>query len=88
MIVKGQHKVVNYTNVEIEVEPKELLHKIHWQAQKHKPAKASHIANGKWYVENGFDYHKREELTKEDRPLTSEELEIFEAFEVLKKAIK
>lgn len=88
MNIKGVNKQVILTNVEIEVDPKEVLCKIHWQAQKHKPAKASHIANGKWYVENGFDYHKREELTKEDRPLTSEELEIFEAFEVLKKAIK
>lgn len=88
MIIKGVNKKTVLSDVEIEVEPKELLHRIHWQAQKDKPAKASYIANEKWYVEDGFNYHKREELTREDRPLTDEELEIFEAFKVLLEAIK
>ena len=68
MIVKGQHKEVKYTNVDIEVSPRQVLYDIYWPLLKDKPNKASYIRDGYWYVEDYFDYHKRENVEKKDYP--------------------
>ena len=84
MIVKGQHKELKYTNVAIEVSPKQVLYDIYWSLLKDKPNKASYIRDGYWYVEYYFDYHKRENVEKKDRAITHEEQEIYEAYSTLK----
>ena len=84
MIVKGQHKELKYTNVAIEISPKQVLYDIYWSLLKDKPNKASYIRDGYWYVEDYFDYHKRENVEKKDRAITHEEQKIYEAYSTLK----
>ena len=84
MIVKGQHKEVNYTDVAIEVSPRQVLYDIYWSLLKDKPNKASYIRDGYWYVEDYFDYHKRENVEKKDRAITHEEQKIYKAYSTLK----
>ena len=84
MIVKGQHKEVKYTNVAIEVSPRQVLYDIYWSLLKDKPNKASYIRDGYWYVKDYFDYHKRENVEKKDRAITHEEQKIYEAYSTLK----
>ena len=84
MIVKGQHKEVKYTNVDIEVSPRQVLYDIYWSLLKDKPNKASYIRDGYWYVKDYFDYHKRENVEKKDRAITHEEQKIYEAYSTLK----
>ena len=84
MIVKGQHKEVKDTDVAIEVSPRQALYDIYWTLLKDKPNKASYIRDGYWYVEDYFDYHKREDVEKKDRAITHEEQKIYEAYSTLK----
>ena len=84
MIIKGQHKEVKYTNVAIEVSPRQVLYDIYWSLLKDKPNKAYYIRDGYWYVEDCFDYHKREKVEEKDRAITHEEQKIYEAYSTLK----
>ena len=84
MIVKGQHKEVSYTDVAIEVNTRQVLYDIYWSLLKDKPNKASYIRDGYWYVEDYFDYHKRENVQEKDRVITQEEQKIYEAYSTLK----
>ena len=84
MIVKGQHKEVKYTNVAIEVSPRQVLYDIYWPLLKDKPNKASYIRDGYWYVEDYFDYRKRENVEKKGRAITHEEQKIYEAYSTLR----
>ena len=84
MIIRGQHKEVKYTDVAIEVSPRQVLYDIYWPLLKDKPNKASYIRDGYWYVEDYFDYHKREGVEKKDRAITDEEQKIYEAYSTLK----
>ena len=84
MIIKGQHKEVKYTNVAIEVSPRQVLYDIYWSLLKDKPNKASYIRDGYWYVKDYFDYHKRENVEKKDRAITHEEQKIYKAYLTLK----
>ena len=85
MIIRGQHKEVKCTDVAIEVNPRLVLYDIYWSLLKDKPDKASYIRDGYWYVEDYFDYHKREDVGKKDRAITHEEQQICDAYNVLKE---
>ena len=84
MIVKGQYKELKYTNVAIKISPKQVLYDIYWSLLKDKPNKASYIRDGYWYVEDYFDYHKRENVEEKDRAVTDAEQKIYEAYSTLK----
>ena len=87
MIIRGQHREVNYTDVTIEVNPRQVLYDIYWSLLKDKPDKASYIRDGYWYVEDYFDYHKREDVEKKDRAITDEEQKIYDAYNILKEKL-
>lgn len=83
MIIRGRHKEVTHTNVAIEADPKQILYDIFWSLLKDKPDKASYIYDGYWYVDDYFDYHKREDVEKKDRAITHEEQQIYDAYNTL-----
>ena len=85
MIIRGQHKEVKYTDVAIEVNTRQVLYDIFWSLLEDKPDKASYIRDGYWYVEDYFDYHKREGVEKRDRAITHEEQQIYDAYDTLRE---
>lgn len=87
MLVKGRHSVTEVKELLVEVNAKAFLRDIYWKATS-KPNKAVYIRDKYWYVEDGFDCHRGEDLEKQDREATAEELELYNAFITLVRAIQ
>jgi len=75
MIVKGKKTEVRHFDVEIDVV--DILMKM---LKNSNPIGAEYLRDGVWYKEDGFDFHKREELYCEMREATPQEIEIHNAF--------
>ena len=87
MKVLVKHTVTEVKNLHVEINPKDILHKIYWDSLKDKPKKAEYIRDGYWYVHWFEDYHKGIDVEKKDRQATPEELKIHEAYLTLKDLI-
>jgi len=83
MIVKGKRTEVSHVDVEIDMV--QLLKKMHGDSY---PAGAEYLSDGFWYKEDGFDYHKREDLYCKMREATPEEIELHNAFATVIKYVK
>ena len=83
MKVTGTRTVVE--NLKVDVKLSEIFSEIY---DKFVPNGLSHLTveNGKWfwYKEDGFDYHKREDLYKRVREATPEEVEFIKAYSIIK----
>lgn len=45
-------------------------------------------SDGFWYRQDGFDYHKREDLYEKDRQATPDELEFQKAYKIMYQFVK
>lgn len=87
MIITGKVANTTYTDVTLDIPASKLLVDIMWSAMKNKPAQAEYVRDGFWYVHYFYDYHKREDVEKQDRALTDDEAEIYAAYKTLLKAV-
>lgn len=88
MIVTGQHTFTETKNLQVKINPESVLTNICFNLLKDKPPKAGYICDGFWYVEDGYNYHNRYEEYSKNRQATPEEMEIYNAYLVLRSAIK
>lgn len=72
----------------VDVDPSSFLNKLLENWMKGINPKFEFGSKGMWYVSDGFDYHKREDLYREDRKMTDEEKHIHEAFVCLFELVK
>lgn len=84
MKIPVKHTVTTTETLQVEVDPISVLDKMHWEAQKNKPKDAEYIRDGYWYVKDFYDYHKRVDVESKGRKATTEELELWEAYILLK----
>lgn len=87
MKVQGTQTIKETRNVDVEINPKEVLRKIWWESTT-KPEGAEYIRDGYWYIHDYFDYHKRYDVEKKDREATTEELSLYNAYLLLVKNYK
>jgi hypothetical protein len=68
-------------NFDVEIDTGSVLRSIY---DKSIPQGLDYIgSDGYWYKQDGFDYHKREELYSKDRQATQEELEFQKAYKIM-----
>lgn len=89
MIVKGKRTTVD--TVVVDVNPREVLAKIYDMSI---PNGLDNIGDDGfwykqvWYKQDGFDYHKQEELYEKDRAATEQELEMQRAYRIFTNFIR
>lgn len=84
MKTKGRRTIVE--NVDVDVDAESFLSSIY---NKSIPKTFDYIgSDGHWYRQDGFDYHKREELYTKERLATPEEIEMRNAFKTFSKFVK
>lgn len=84
MKTKGRRTIVEH--VDVDVDASAVLGKIYSESI---PIGFSYISSdGYWYKEDGFDYHKREDLYTKAREATPEELELQKAYRIMLNFVK
>jgi hypothetical protein len=84
MRAKGK-RIVEET-IEVEVDAGSFLRDIY---ERSIPKGLDHLgSDGYWYKQDGFDYHKREDLYEKVRLATQEEMEFQRAYQTLHKFAK
>lgn len=84
MIIKGKRTTIDH--VDVEVNASAFIEQIY---VKSIPIGMSYIgSDGHWYVTDGFDYHKREDLYAKSRAATDDELKLRESYLTLRKFIE
>jgi hypothetical protein len=84
MKTKGRRTIVE--NVDVDIDAEGFLSSIY---NKSIPKTFNYIgSDGHWYRQNGFDYHKREELYTKERLATPEEIEFQKAYRIMLNFVK
>lgn len=83
MIVPAK-QTVEVKNISVEIDEKDVLHRICWKLLVDKPRNAKYIEDGYWYVFAYEDYHKGTTEYEKDRAATPEEIKIYEAYLTLR----
>jgi hypothetical protein len=79
MKTKGKRTIEETINVEVDAGS--FLRDIY---ERSIPSGLDHLgSDGYWYKQDGFDYHKREDLYAKARKATSEELEFQKAYHIM-----
>lgn len=73
-------KKITTENIQVEINASEVLSNLYKSTI---PSELSFIGtDGFWYVSDGYDYHKREDLYEKVRHATTEELELQKAYKL------
>lgn len=84
MKTKGRRTIVE--QVDVDIDAVAFLEKIYHESI---PNGLSYLgSDGYWYKEDGFDYHRREDLYAKAREATPEELEFQKAYRVMLKFVE
>lgn len=84
MDMKVKHVEKKVTDITVDVPVLDFLEKVYLQAQKNAPANEPYLKDGYWYVASGFDYHKSDVIYEKGRKAMTWEIELFEAYNLLK----
>lgn len=84
MKTEGHRTIIE--KVDVDVDAAAFLKKIYSESI---PIGFSFIgSDGYWYKQDGFDYHKREDLYEKVREATPDELEFQKSYNILLKFVK
>ena len=84
MKTKGRRTIEE--SVDVEIDAGSFLYSIY---ERSIPKGLDHLSSdGYWYKQDGFDYHKREDLYAKDRKATPKEIEFQKAYRLLYQFVK
>lgn len=88
MLISVDHTVTKTEKLNVEIDPMRVLYNIYQSAQKSAPKDAEYIKDGYWYVHDFYDYHKGVDVEVKGRKAFSWEIELWEAYILLKVRYK